>query len=116
LAEDAVRRRVQQVAELLHIEHKLGNRATALSGGEMQRVAIARAVVGSPRLILADEPTGNLDSATGAAILDLLSAQVAEAGATLVMVTHDLAAAGRAEHVLHLRDGRLEAEPAPAVA
>jgi predicted ABC-type transport system involved in lysophospholipase L1 biosynthesis ATPase subunit len=78
-----------------------------LSGGEMQRAAIARALVARPRLILADEPTGNLDSATGTQILDLLCAQVAEAGAALVVVTHDPAAAGRAQRVLSLRDGVL---------
>jgi len=84
-----------------------------LSGGEMQRVAIARALVASPRLILADEPTGNLDSATGASILDLLASQVADAGAALVMVTHDVGAARRADRIVHLRDGRLVAD-APA--
>jgi ABC-type lipoprotein export system ATPase subunit len=79
-----------------------------LSGGEMQRTAIARALVAGPELILADEPTGNLDSATGEVVLDLLAAQVAEAGAALLMVTHDASAAARADRVVHLRDGRLE--------
>jgi ABC-type lipoprotein export system ATPase subunit len=89
------------------LEGRAGHLPGELSGGEMQRTAIARALVARPRLILADEPTGNLDSATGAEILDLLGAQVAEAGATLVMVTHDAAAAGRAHRVLSLRDGRV---------
>jgi putative ABC transport system ATP-binding protein len=79
-----------------------------LSGGEMQRAAIARAVVNQPRLILADEPTGNLDSATGAAVLEVLAEQVLSAGAALVLVTHDPSAAARAGRILHLRDGRLE--------
>jgi ABC-type lipoprotein export system ATPase subunit len=79
-----------------------------LSGGEMQRAAIARALVAGPELILADEPTGNLDSANGAIVLDVLAEQVAEAGAALLMVTHDETAAGRADRVLHLRDGHLE--------
>jgi ABC-type lipoprotein export system ATPase subunit len=95
----------------------LGGRADhlpgELSGGEMQRAAIARALVAEPELILADEPTGNLDSATGKTILDVLSEQVSEAGAALQMVTHDEGAASRAGRVLHLRDGKLEAaEPA----
>jgi ABC-type lipoprotein export system ATPase subunit len=81
-----------------------------LSGGEMQRVAIARALVNGPRLILADEPTGNLDSATGADVLEVLADQVSSAGAALVMVTHDATAASRAGRVLHLRDGRLHDE------
>jgi ABC-type lipoprotein export system ATPase subunit len=81
-----------------------------LSGGEMQRVAIARALVNGPRLILADEPTGNLDSATGADVLEVLAEQVSSAGAALVMVTHDATAASRAERVLHLHDGRLQDE------
>jgi putative ABC transport system ATP-binding protein len=79
-----------------------------LSGGEMQRTAIARALVAGPELILADEPTGNLDSATGAVVLDVLATQVGEAGAALLMVTHDESAAARADRVLHVRDGRLE--------
>jgi putative ABC transport system ATP-binding protein len=73
----------------------------------MQRTAIARALVARPRLLLADEPTGNLDSATGADILDVLCDQVSEEGTALLMVTHDLDAAARAKHILHLRDGRL---------
>jgi ABC-type lipoprotein export system ATPase subunit len=88
-----------------------------LSGGEMQRTAIARALVAGPELILADEPTGNLDSTTGATVLDLLTAQVADSGAALLMVTHDESAAARADRILHLRDGHLEdAPPKPAPA
>ena len=79
-----------------------------LSGGQMQRAAIARALVARPTLILADEPTGNLDSATGADVLDVLTAQVADAGASLVLVTHDADAASRAHRVLHLKDGKLQ--------
>jgi putative ABC transport system ATP-binding protein len=80
----------------------------------MQRTAIARALVASPRLVLADEPTGNLDSASGAVILDLLIEAVTEAGCALVMVTHDVAAASRANRTVHLHDGRLVAAPAAA--
>jgi ABC-type lipoprotein export system ATPase subunit len=87
-----------------------------LSGGQMQRAAIARALVAKPTLILADEPTGNLDSATGADVLDVLTAQVADAGASLVLVTHDASAAARAHRVLHLKDGKLVAAERPSPA
>jgi len=78
-----------------------------LSGGEQQRVALARAVARSPALLLADEPTGNLDSSTGAAIIELLLALNRERGSTLVLVTHDPALAGRADRQVALRDGRV---------
>jgi putative ABC transport system ATP-binding protein len=78
-----------------------------LSGGEQQRVALARAVALRPRLLLADEPTGNLDSVTGASIVDLLLTLNREQGSTLLLVTHDPALAGRAGRVLALRDGRI---------
>ena len=78
-----------------------------LSGGEQQRVAIARAVALSPPLLLADEPTGNLDSTTGGAIVDLLLALNRERGSTLLLVTHDAALAGRAARAVALRDGRV---------
>jgi ABC-type lipoprotein export system ATPase subunit len=80
-----------------------------LSGGQMQRVAIARALVNAPRLLLADEPTGNLDSATGHVILELLHQIVREHGTTVVMATHSLEAARLADRVVALRDGRLQA-------
>ena len=84
-----------------------------LSGGEQQRVAIARAMALRPALVLADEPTGNLDSATGAAIIDLLLALNSEHGATLLLVTHDAALAQRAHRVIRLRDGRIVRERKP---
>ena len=86
-----------------------GHYPAQLSGGEQQRVALARAVALRPRLLLADEPTGNLDSTTGAQIIELLLALRAEFGATLVLVTHDSALARHAHRVLGLRDGRVEA-------
>jgi len=89
----------------------LGERAhhypAQLSGGEQQRVALARAVALRPRLLLADEPTGNLDTSTGAGVVDLLLALNREQGSTLVLVTHDAALADRAERVVALRDGRI---------
>jgi len=78
-----------------------------LSGGEQQRVAIARAVALRPPLLLADEPTGNLDSATGGQIIELLLAEHRERGATLVLVTHDEALARHAKRIVRLRDGRV---------
>jgi putative ABC transport system ATP-binding protein len=81
-----------------------------LSGGEQQRVALARAFAPDPPLLLADEPTGNLDTATGGRVLDLLTGLRASAGSTLVLVTHDPAVAARADRLVHLRDGRVERE------
>jgi ABC-type lipoprotein export system ATPase subunit len=101
--------RVKDLLERMGIEHRAAHLPAELSGGEMQRAAIARALVAEPELLLADEPTGNLDSATGADVLELLAGAVAEAGSALVMVTHDEGAAARADRVLHLRDGRLVA-------
>jgi putative ABC transport system ATP-binding protein len=87
---------------------------TQLSGGEQQRVALARAVAMRPRLLLADEPTGNLDSATGAAIIALLLALNRESASTLLLVTHDPALAAHADRVVTLRDGRVVGETAGA--
>ena len=108
---DGVRRPGPKAADALErvgLGHRAHHLPGELSGGEMQRTAIARAVVHSPRLILADEPTGNLDSATGAEVLGVLAGQVSAAGAALVMATHDPGAAARAGRVVRLRDGRLD--------
>ncbi|HWC34871.1 MAG TPA: ABC transporter ATP-binding protein [Mycobacteriales bacterium] len=99
--------RVAELIERVGLAPRARHLPGELSGGEMQRVAIARALVNSPRLILADEPTGNLDRATGAEILAVLEEQVTQAGVALLMVTHDEAAARRAERTLHVVDGQL---------
>jgi putative ABC transport system ATP-binding protein len=101
--------RVGELLGRVGLSHRVDHLPGELSGGEMQRAAIARALVAQPKLLLADEPTGNLDSATGAELLDVLCEQVAEDGTALLMVTHDADAADKADRVLHLRDGRLEA-------
>jgi putative ABC transport system ATP-binding protein len=94
--------------------HRLGHYPAQLSGGEQQRVAIARAIAPGPSLIFADEPTGNLDAATGSAIIDLLFARRAETGATLVIITHDPALAERCERIITLADGRIASDTAAA--
>jgi len=100
--------RTSELLERVGIGHRAAHLPGELSGGELQRAAIARALVAKPEVILADEPTGNLDSATSEAVLALLAEQVAESGAALVMVTHDRDVAARAPRVHTLRDGRLE--------
>lgn len=101
--------RARAELEAVGLGHRLAHYPAQLSGGEQQRVAIARATAARPRLLLADEPTGNLDSKTGGAIIDLLFAQAAQAEAGLLVITHDPAVAARAGRILHMADGRLTA-------
>ena len=91
------------------LSHRLSHYPAQLSGGEQQRVAIARATAPRPQLLLADEPTGNLDSATGAAIIDLLFERAGQAEAGLLVITHDAAVAARADRIVHMTDGQLTA-------
>ncbi len=108
-----VRRRGKHRASAVEMLERVGlgkrmtHRPKELSGGERQRVAIARALMNRPRFLLADEPTGNLDSRTGKQILKVLRTASEDIGQTVVMVTHDAALAAEADRVLHLRDGRL---------
>jgi putative ABC transport system ATP-binding protein len=111
LAEVAGNERRSRAAALLEsvgLAQRIAHKPSELSGGEKQRVAIARALANRPSLLLADEPTGNLDSKTGAAVLDLLCDLVHKHGLTLLMVTHDAEVASRADRIIHLRDGTIQ--------
>ncbi|WP_305042789.1 ABC transporter ATP-binding protein [Geoalkalibacter sp.] len=101
------RRRAEELAALVGLEQRLGHRPSELSGGQQQRVAIARALANDPRIILADEPTGNLDTATGIQIMELLG-DLNRRGKTVIMVTHEPEIAAYARHRLHIRDGRID--------
>ncbi|WP_433329768.1 ABC transporter ATP-binding protein [Spirillospora sp. CA-294931] len=99
-----------QVVDVVGLRDRLGHRPSELSGGQQQRVACARALVSQPEVIFADEPTGNLDSQSGAEVLSFLRSSVREMGQTIVMVTHDPVAASYADRVVFLRDGRVVTE------
>ena len=105
--------RARELLELLHLGHRLDHRPAQLSGGERQRVAIARALSNEPRLLLADEPTGNLDGATGREILEIFRTLHRE-GRTIIAVTHSHEVASIAGRVVRIRDGQIEAEAAVA--
>jgi len=99
------RRRVAAALERVDLSHRAKHLPKQLSGGQQQRVAVARALVSDPKVILADEPTGNLDTANGDAVMQMLSG-VAKSGTTIIMVTHSEAHANRADRVVHMLDGR----------
>jgi putative ABC transport system ATP-binding protein len=110
LAEVKPRERRQRAMELLEsvgLGGRAHHRPNELSGGEMQRVAVARSLSNRPQLLLADEPTGNLDSQTGQGILDILRSAVTSQGVTLVLVTHDMHVASYADRIVHMLDGRI---------
>jgi putative ABC transport system ATP-binding protein len=98
---------LQQVIEMVGLRDRLSHRPTQLSGGQQQRVAVARALASQPEIIFGDEPTGNLDSRSGAEVLGFLRNSVRELGQTVVMVTHDPVAASYADRVIFLADGRI---------
>jgi putative ABC transport system ATP-binding protein len=103
------RRRVQEALEKVGMSHRMKHYPSQLSGGQQQRVAVARAVAGDPLILLADEPTGNLDSTNGEAVMELLRG-LHQQGATIIMVTHDPRYARTAERSIHLFDGRIVQE------
>ena len=106
MAADERRRRVTQALERVSMSHRVNHLPSQLSGGQQQRVAVARALAGEPLILLADEPTGNLDSANGEAVMELLR-ELHRGGTTICMVTHDPRYADYAQHAVHLFDGRV---------
>src|SRR5215470_8015145 len=109
------KKRVEQALERVNMAHRMRHYPAQLSGGQQQRVAVARALAGSPSILLADEPTGNLDSKNGEAVMDLLQ-QLHREGATICMVTHDPRFAKHAERTVHLFDGKVVEETESATA
>jgi putative ABC transport system ATP-binding protein len=97
--------RFERVTEMLGLTHRLRHRPAEMSGGEQQRVAIARAIINEPKIVLADEPTGNLDTKNSEAVLSMLSRLNKELGQTIVMITHNPEAAAYCQRVVHMRDG-----------
>lgn len=105
--ESGAEERARELLTRVGLGDRLGHFPTQLSGGEQQRVAVARAFANAPRILFADEPTGNLDSDTGLHIIELIESLNRESGTTVVLVTHDAALAGRAQRIIRLSDGRV---------
>jgi putative ABC transport system ATP-binding protein len=110
ISESEARRRATERLELVGLGQRMGHLPSMMSGGEQQRVAVARALAIEPALVLADEPTGNLDSVSSAQVMRLLRELVSGGGQTVVLVTHDKDVAAQADRVVHVRDGRIETE------
>ena len=106
------KKRIIEAVEAVDLGDKIKSRAKDLSGGQKQRLAIARAIVGRPQILFADEPTGNLDSATSKVIEDLLFNYCKENNATLIIVTHDEDLAQKCQRVIHIKDGKIESDSA----
>ncbi|MET0340323.1 MAG: ABC transporter ATP-binding protein [Polyangiales bacterium] len=111
LARAAQKRKAHEMLERLGLSHRADHRPSELSGGQRQRVAIARALVTDPQLVLADEPTGNLDTETSREVLHLLS-EIHQEGRTVLLVTHELEVAAAARRIIHVRDGAIAGEHA----
>jgi putative ABC transport system ATP-binding protein len=105
------RRRAAEALEAVNLGHRIGHRPTQMSGGEQQRVAIARALVGEPAVLLADEPTGNLDTVNGDEVMAILERLNKERGVAVVLVTHEADIAARARRIIRVRDGLIEDDP-----
>lgn len=103
-------RRARDMLVQVGLQDRLKNKPTEMSGGQQQRVCIARALINNPKILFADEPTGNLDTRTSREIMTILSEKVKETGVTLIMVTHDLEIAGFADRVIHMVDGQITEE------
>ncbi|HEX4948031.1 MAG TPA: ABC transporter ATP-binding protein [Blastocatellia bacterium] len=112
---NAAEERAKELAARVGLSHRLQHYPQQLSGGEMQRAAIARAVIHTPALLIADEPTGNLDSENGARVLQLLSELTRELQLTILLATHSLDTAAAAQKIIHLRDGLIEREESQSI-
>lgn len=110
LSEKEARKRASELLEMLGLKERMHHKPTELSGGQQQRVAIARSLANNPEVILADEPTGNLDSKTGTFVMDFLGKMHSKEGKTIILVTHDLNLVHYAKRIIYIKDGKIEKE------